>query len=388
MRRIGILTFHRPVNYGAFLQSFALSNFLAKQFPDASVEVIDYIAPKEQIKIYKNVLRAGKKNGLGDAVRELKKVRVFQEALTHLVRSPRFFRTDKLDALYRYINERYDLVIVGSDAVFNWMQNGYPSAFFMHYPFDIPVMSYAGSVHGLRFLEITKEQEQYCLKSFAGFRFLGTRDENTTAFIKKFSPPMEPVHTCDPTFLIDLDMVSKKAGDVFGRVYKKYGVDLSKPYIVLMLLDDPLSKEIYDYYRKKYTVITLFKDNPYADKFLYDLNPFEWVKVLEGAAVTVTQYFHGALLSMRAGTPAVVVDMSKYDNEYESKFKDLMLRRLNLPELYYTKADAEEKTAELLANADAAICGDFADRIEAAFCEEAKAAEHIVRAISGLDGWK
>lgn len=49
---IGILTFHRPINYGAFLQSFSLSSHLAKE-PNFNVEIIDYIAPKEKLKIHK-----------------------------------------------------------------------------------------------------------------------------------------------------------------------------------------------------------------------------------------------------------------------------------------------------------------------------------------------
>ena len=41
--KIGILTFHRPINYGAFLQAFALSNQIQRSFPKSEVEIIDYI---------------------------------------------------------------------------------------------------------------------------------------------------------------------------------------------------------------------------------------------------------------------------------------------------------------------------------------------------------
>ena len=35
--RIGILTFHRPVNFGAFLQAFSLSNNISRKYPNSKV---------------------------------------------------------------------------------------------------------------------------------------------------------------------------------------------------------------------------------------------------------------------------------------------------------------------------------------------------------------
>ena len=40
--RIGILTFHRSINYGAFMQCYALSHELMSRYPEHQVEVIDF----------------------------------------------------------------------------------------------------------------------------------------------------------------------------------------------------------------------------------------------------------------------------------------------------------------------------------------------------------
>ena len=40
--KIGVLTFHRCINYGAFMQCYSLINRLKQDFPQAYVEVIDY----------------------------------------------------------------------------------------------------------------------------------------------------------------------------------------------------------------------------------------------------------------------------------------------------------------------------------------------------------
>ena len=44
--KIGILTHQYVNNYGAFLQAFALRKAVSEQFPDAEVEIIDYVNVK------------------------------------------------------------------------------------------------------------------------------------------------------------------------------------------------------------------------------------------------------------------------------------------------------------------------------------------------------
>ena len=56
--RIGILTFHKAINYGAYLQAFSLSHKLQEQFPNDTVEIIDYI---ENDRIKKLVIPEGVK---------------------------------------------------------------------------------------------------------------------------------------------------------------------------------------------------------------------------------------------------------------------------------------------------------------------------------------
>ena len=161
MKKIGILTFHRPINYGAFVQSFSLSNEIKKRFPDARVEIIDYIAPKEKRKIYLNVLRELKYRGFGSMMYEILKIGVFKKSLKNLMLSGKSFCTDDIAAFYRSISNNYDYIVIGSDAVLNWNQNGYPSAFYPPEECKIPALGYAMSAHGLAFEKLTKEEKEY-----------------------------------------------------------------------------------------------------------------------------------------------------------------------------------------------------------------------------------
>lgn len=361
MKRVGILTFHRAVNYGAFLQSFSLSNKLKSEFPDCQFEIVDYIAPLEQTKIYKNILREGYHHGIGKMFLELEKRRVFLKALENLSLSPKFLKTKDINVLFNYINERYDVIIVGSDAIFNWNQNGFPSAFFLNYDFNIPLLSYAASVHGMKYQLMNNFQRGYCNKSFARFSFLGVRDKNTEDFIHYCGEDFQPVHTCDPTVFIDIEIIHNIAGGWADRVTKKFKIDLNKPFIVSMTQQDEIARAIKDRYGSEFQIVSLFKYSKYADYYLYDLNPFEWVALLSKTRITFTDYFHGTLLTLKSGRPVISIDASGYDGFYEGKLKDLMVRRLNLPDFYYTKEELKEadRIKKMFEISDKAINGYY-----------------------------
>lgn len=358
MKRIGILTFHRAINYGAYLQSFSLQQYLSKQFPDCQVEIVDYLPAKEKTKIYRNVLGTLKRKGFRNALYEWKKVRMFADSMKEQVCSPMKLFRDNFEKLFGYMEERYDLIVVGSDAVLNWNQNGFPSAFFLDYDFPFPVVMYAASAHGLRYSEISPEQRDYCARCFGRFAVMAVRDHNTEEFIRSCNPACHPFHVCDPTFLIDREKVVTLAGEVDKRVSERYGFDMTQPYVVTMVLNEQVTERIRALFGDEYRIVTLFKPSKHADVFLYDLNPFEWVIVLSRAALVITQYFHGALLSMRFGTSTMVVDASGYEDAYESKLKDLMVTRLLLPERYISQNellnDGEDfwTTAKNLASID------------------------------------
>ena len=95
--RIGILTFHKAINYGAYLQAFSLSNKLQEQFPNHEVEIIDYIAPKEQNRKLYMVLWNVKHHGIKGGLSELKRISVFKSMQKYLPLSPQSFCTKNLN---------------------------------------------------------------------------------------------------------------------------------------------------------------------------------------------------------------------------------------------------------------------------------------------------
>lgn len=385
MKKIGILTFHRAINYGAFLQCFALTERLRREFPNCIIEVIDYTAPKEYKKIYKNILRGGYHYGLRNMTMEFKKYRVFTTSLKKLPLSEQKFIKSSINELFEYIDKRYDIIIVGSDSIFNWNQNGFPSAYFLNYDFKGAVLSYAASVHGMRYKELSDLEIQYCRESFSRFEFIGVRDENTKEFIHFCDSNLKCTHNCDPTVFISLKEVEKTAGDFKNRIKNKYGLNFSKPIIAIMSQQESINRIIKESFGKEYCVVSLFKPSKYADVYLYDLNPFEWAVFFSLVKLTFTHYFHGALLTFKNSKPAIVFDCWRYDS-YESKLKDLMVRRLNLPDLYYTLEDLSKgkNLEKMITISQNAINGHYNHHIDERLKKESESLQPFLEKIETL----
>lgn len=373
--KIGILTFHRSINYGAFLQAYALSDMLRKKMPKDSVEIIDYIAPLEKRKIPINVLWGIKHYGVINGIHDMQKICSFKKAYKTLPLSERSSFKNLTD-LYKFIDKTYDILIIGSDAIFNWNQNGYPTAYIPMYKFEnCRIITYAASVHGLRYSDVNKKMLDECGKVFSHMDIVGVRDKNSENFVRACCNSAKVLHCCDPTVFIDKEAIKKYSYDFKNRILKKHKCDLTKKYIVLMLPDCLPAEKIREKYAGKYQIITLFRPSEYADKYLYDLNPFEWASVLSCAEMVVTSYFHGTLLSLRHETPVLTIDFSDYnDGIYEGKLKDLLCTRLGMSECYFDGNDIDRNDIinEMMCVIDKALTGEFQQKIKTSMEKEAE----------------
>ena len=379
--RIGILTFHNVINYGAFLQAFSLLNKLQEQFPNDEVEIIDYTAPKARKRKLYMVLWNVKHHGIKGGLSELKRISVFKSAQKHLSLSPRSFCTGNLKKLYSYIDKRYDLLIIGSDAVFNWNQTKFPTAFIPDYRFSIPVYTYAASVHGLRFYSASNEILQNCGNVFERMECIGVRDNCSEKFVKLCYEGARTLHCCDPTLFRDKEVIYQIGISAKAKIQKKYGFSLDSKYIVVMAPDSNMVKEVSKRYGDEYKIISVFVKSSFADYYVADLNPFEWTVILKQADLVVTSYFHGTLLSLVQGTPVIVLDYSGYcDNQYEGKLRDLLFTRFEMPELCYDKNEADNFVGDdsFYKKIDELLAGGYKKRIDNAVEKERKALDAFI----------
>ena len=321
MKKIGILTFHRAKNYGAQVQSFALSHYLQKKFPETSVEIIDYQSFAEVKYYIRSVIRNAIKVGPLAAWDEIIRNFTMNKFQKMLPLSNERIISDDASKLFKKIDNKYDIVVVGSDAVFSWNQRKFPVAFFLGENIHCTKASYAASAHSLKYFDKKKEEIEYCSKALSGFQYIGVRDSHTEKFVKFCNSELTIHHNCDPSLLLDMDVID------YNSIKQKLmatKIDLNKPLIVVMTADPKIVKPVFEKYHDTCEFISVYLHNPLIKKFISNLSPLEWAGIFKFGALTVTEYFHGTLLSLKNSTPVV-----------EGKIRDVLLERMGLKDMYY-----------------------------------------------------
>lgn len=333
--KIGILTFHRSFNYGAFMQCYSLWQKIKRDFPQCSVEVIDYTV-KKVMNIYE-----AETDKYKSPIKEkiIERNQAFLKVRNTLPLSEFCEVSDDYQKTVEYMNENYDAVVVGSDAVWNWVLRGFPNLYFLK-DYKGKKFSYAASAHGMNYQNMTDEQKKYLKEAFDQFEYIGVRDETTENMVKFVSDDLTVNHNCDPTAFLDIDNVPCDINLLKQKLVDK-GIDFSKPIIGIMA-SNVIGKAIKKRFKGKAQLVALYTPNKYADVLLNDLTPYEWAKTFSFFNVTVTHFFHGTMLSLVNGVPVIPVE---FDNSFskfnKTKIKDVM-ERLGLTEWYFRTDNANK----------------------------------------------
>ena len=114
--KIGILTHHFVNNFGAFLQAYALREALAKEYPEDTVEIIDFINIKQYLINSAGWFRyyRGREN-LKCWLQKVRLPRSFARARKkYMTLSERCYSAKAVNRL------GYDIIIFGSDEIWNY----------------------------------------------------------------------------------------------------------------------------------------------------------------------------------------------------------------------------------------------------------------------------
>jgi len=391
--RIGILTFHQSVNNGAVMQAYSLSRKIKESYPTCDVEIVDYRMKRVQAG-YSYTLRSY----LGDAPlskrirkclylvrhplflrRNQRRTAVFRDCMSKLPLSPRCIQSDIPDEVFAYVNERYDVLIVGSDAIWNYLSRGYGNAYLPDRSVTCVKMSYAASCYGMDFLKRPEHEREGIRNALDDFAFVGVRDGATEDFVRWSGSGAVPVHTCDPTAFLNVnDLPIDEAA--LRKKLEKRGFDFTKTTIGMMGTKQMLGM-IRRMYGKTYQIVALYEYVAGADVNLYDLEPYEWAYVFRFFKMTFTTYFHGTLLSLRNGTPVICVALNtEFAKVHTPKTLDV-LTRIGFSEWYF-KTDYQTQNVDLIRQkADEFLTQDYRERILAAMDREAESFEHFNNAL-------
>lgn len=394
--KIGILTFHRSINNGALIQCYALVSRLKKDFPCDIVEVIDYDMPKVAEEIYPDTLvkyysganlriflSKTKRLLLNPSMlnRQKEKNKIFKQAVSILPLSKKRIVSNGTDELFQYINTTYDVVIVGSDAIWNYSLRGFPNPYFLDSSIIIPKFSYAASCYGLNYERTAEEQKQKIADILESYTFIGTRDIESEKYLKFIGCSKEPVHTCDPTLLLDMEHIPINHEELVNKLKARHFAFDGKTIGVMGT--NEMCKMVKAMYGEKYQIVALFNYCRSADVNLFDLTPYEWAYVFRYFALTFTTYFHGTLLSLKNGTPVICVALDNtYNKNHMAKAYDF-LQRIDMTDCYFDTDYKALNIKEIKAKADILINNaDIKDSIRDKISVESKTYNIFISTLS------
>ena len=360
--RAGILSMQRIYNYGSFLQAYGLKSILESLGCD--VQFVDY-EPGECL-----VKSGASKTGLARKAEKALEVFRYDAPLKDKLAFISYKRT-YAQRFYPMLglteqpnlDPELDLLVIGSDEVFNCVQDNANVGF-------TPALFGAGSrasrkaTYAASFGNTTIEKlERYGKRDeVAGYLkaldAVSARDENTGAIAETLTGEA-PVYNLDPVL----------AYDYFGECEKipaevdEDGYLICYGYSGRLIADECKAVRAYAAARGL-KVLNIGGVQGVCDRFV-DCTPFEVLAYFRHAEAVVTDTFHGSIFSTISHTPfAAFVRSSGYGNS--EKLTDL-LNRLGLEGRATAGADA------LAGTLDAPVDWEATDAVIAAGREAARA---------------
>ena len=353
--KIGILTFHRSINYGAVTQCYALTKELIKHFPDDTIEVVDY-APQFRLKKYKPTLNQFLLGSVKKQNTFPQNIKVFLSQALRLIKRPEDFKLLKarydafsksLDILplsedtYYYddaeqfrqaVYGKYDVLVVGSDCVWEWTTVPLPNGYYLCGNYGAKKASFAASVGTDDYQALPEDKKNEISQALHDFSYIGVRDTSSEYVMQQACPELVFQHNCDPTTFLDpKDLVSYR--QIAKKKLEDAGISFDKPIVGLMC-NEKLGKLARDIFNDSVQYVGLYVPNRYCDVNLLDLQVLEWAAIFELFDITITTFFHGTMLSLVNSTPVLSFDYLPETEKQHTKLHELYTR-INLPGFYY-----------------------------------------------------
>lgn len=289
-KKIGLLTFHRCINYGAYWQARCLSDFFAGL--GHQVAVLDYVSPQYFFTEMRHALRPFRPAVRRDVPPLLAKTLKFMRAQQGLRRT-RMFSLSAPPAF-----SEFDLIVIGSDEVWNlshpWL-GGRP-LFFGESLAPKRLVAYGASFgnydasNGLGADWIARLQR---------FDHISVRDLNSIELVHRHLG-REPTLVLDPCLqfpgpVAPADPAASRHLLVYGHAFAPEVVTQARNWAAA----------------RKLSVVSIGYRNDWADYSVLSAGPDDFVRAFQAAEAVVTSYLHGCIFSLRYARP-FVAQLSRY----------------------------------------------------------------------------
>lgn len=307
---VGILTFVKVGNYGAELQAFALSKVL--QLKGIGAETIDCSIKDINIEGYENrfvkqstlsIIKSLIISALNFATSMLyyKRKRSRKKAFEQFYSDYMSFSDNKIRSFNDLYSSsfHYDVVIVGSDQVWNYSYPFKPDPFLLTFVDEnTRKISYAASI-GKSYLP--ENLAEVYRTSLSRFFAVSVREKSAVDILKKIG--IDSIQVLDPTLLLDKDNW-KKLLQIDDRV------PTPRYILVYELLKSDILIPIAQNIAKKYSYKIVYLASqifPYHYgkniEYVYDAGPRKFVELFMNASFVLTTSFHGTAFAVNFNIP-------------------------------------------------------------------------------------
>lgn len=295
--KIGILTFHFVDNYGAVLQAYALKSYLISIGHD--VDILNYSNP------FLRSLTRSKFNKLKSKVWAVVKRMI---AGTKKHKSFELFRKQRLEINNRpihskelfemfIVNNSYDVIIVGSDQVWNPSITGSDETYLLSINSEkIVKISYAASF-GKSLIDNTW-LDKLCYQ-INSYKAVSVREKTAKSFLCKKNVTKNVSVVADPVFLLERAVWEKLATkrlvkEDYILCYVMPGDSIIEKRIekAALKISEEKSLKIIYIGRKEY------KRFLFDGKDMIDASPEDFLSLFQYATIVLTNSFHGTAFSI------------------------------------------------------------------------------------------
>lgn len=192
--------------------------------------------------------------------------------------------TRKPEAVHRL---KFDVVVVGSDVVWNYKVFGFDDLFFGNLPAS-RIISYAPSFGWVNHGDTHPEGVAEGIQKFDA---ISVRDENTRKIVESITGESPPV-VLDPTLIYDFadDVVVTDRIEKLGKYIMVYAY-VTDPEVISTVRNYAVAHGL--------KVVSVGYRQFWCDKVYMDVGPMEWLGFYHHAAAVATSTFHGTIFALK-----------------------------------------------------------------------------------------
>lgn len=325
MKKVGIITFHAPHNYGSMLQAYALQKTV--ETLGYTCEIINFRTERQK-KMYRPLPLETRLLSIIKTLRfpklaldDLKKHRLFEKFLRESLKVTKEEYADSQQLENACFD--YDAYISGSDQIWNTYCYDYDPAYFLSFITDSVKIAYAPSMGPRPQTEVKASDDPVIRRFLSTYHALSVREEGTAERIERITGKRPPV-CLDPTLLLNKkDWYSMT--DNMSYIQGDY-ILLYSPFYDEWMYDKTL--ELAEKHNLK-VIVTLsqsyfrFRKNKRME-FYTTVGPKEFLTLVKFSKFVVCKSFHGIIFSLIFSRPFYAVN-GMNDNRTENLLKQVRL---------------------------------------------------------------